>query len=173
MVTYAKFTKSYWHEHKEKLRGMTFGDASRKIAAAWRARGDFKSPKQTINRKRTGGLAASMAHFPPASQVFARLNAKPLKPGTFVGRGSWADVLEASGLTSSISSGGGQATDQLNIYDTIKKKSLGFVPINGNLVIQPDTKKYKLTWICPQDENGYIDFEKDAIKKQKLVIQEL
>ena len=94
-----------------------------------------------------------------------------LKPGTFVGRASWGEALKAAGLKWTISSGGGQTTDQLNIYDQLKKKPLGFVPINGSLIIQPDTQKYALTWECPIDEEGLQDL--DARMKQKLTITKI
>lgn len=105
--------------------------------------------------------------------VFPRLtfDRAPVPTGTFVGRGSWIDALEDSELDVAIINARGQ--DRVRVYDTRKKSELGFIRPNDSLVIRLDSRRYKMTWTCPVDDRGRIDFESDAIKKQTLKIQKL
>lgn len=59
-----------------------------------------------------GGGVGAGKYLPPANQVLKALDVKPLQTGTFTTRAKMDDVFEASGIRWSISSGGGQPTDQ-------------------------------------------------------------
>ena len=119
------------------------------------------------------GMHAQRRGMANVGGVFPRLafDRAPVPTGTFVGRGSWNDALEDSELDVAMINARGQ--DRLRVYDTRKKSELGFIPPNGSLFIRLDSRRYKVTWTCPVDERGRIDFESDAIKKQTLKIQKL
>lgn len=129
---------------------------------------------QEYRKQNRGGAHTQRRGIANIGGVFPRLpsfDREPVPTGTFVGRGSWIDALEDSELDVAIINARGQ--DRMRVYDTRKKTELGFIRPNDSLVIRLDSRRYKMTWTCPVDDRGRIDFESDAIKKQTLKIQKL
>lgn len=127
---------------------------------------EYKKQKGTPVHTKKRGMANIGGVFPRLT-----FDRGPIPTGVFVGRGSWNDALEDSDLDVAIINARGQ--DRLRVYDARKKIELGLIRPNDSLVIRPDSRQYKMTWTCPVDDRGRIDFESDAIKKQTLKIQKL